>query len=428
MIEFFDAQPDVAVQPAEYQRLLGYPRDWVVRGRALELADWARDWYAQHGRPWVYSRQASCLKSSDDSICVDGARFTSQRLQKTLADAEADRLVLVAVSAGAELEQAAQQLWLEEKPDEYFFLEVFGSAVVEHLITMHGARLCAWAESQDLAVLPHYSPGYPDWDISQQPQLLDLIRQSREYPFPTQLEVLSSGMLRPKKSLLAAFGVTPQTKNVLRLSELNPCQSCSFLPCQYRRAPYRQALPYSDELAAQTRQAIIRGSSLVSVLDRSAKYGVNAKALARWSKDRLKLSQSHDGTIDALFHYEGTTCSNMGRQLSFHYRVKLGPRESGYPIREEACCPAPDDEGHRFMCRFLEDPKSLKVVLDGEKPLLGRPLNDVLTWQNSTAAAGCYCESADRLHKWRLVLETIHYALVQRESVLKNGSDIAAIR
>ena len=42
MIEFFDAQPDVAVQPAEYQRLLGYPRDWVVRGRALELADWAR--------------------------------------------------------------------------------------------------------------------------------------------------------------------------------------------------------------------------------------------------------------------------------------------------------------------------------------------------------------------------------------------------
>ena len=126
---------------------------------------------------------------------------------------------------------------LEEKPDEYFFLEVYGSAVVEHLITMHGARLCAWAESKELAVLPHYSPGYPDWDVAQQPQLLSLIRQTREYPFPAQLEVLSSGMLRPKKSLLAAFGITSQTKNVLRLSDLNPCQSCSFLPCQYRRAP-----------------------------------------------------------------------------------------------------------------------------------------------------------------------------------------------
>ena len=47
---------------------------------------------------------------------------------------------------------------------------------------------------------------------------------------------------------------------------------------------------------------------------------------------------------------------------------------------------------------------------------LGRPLNDVLTWDGPTGAAGCYCELNDRLHKWRLVLETIHYALVQRES------------
>ncbi|HEY4233503.1 MAG TPA: hypothetical protein VGM76_08755 [Lacipirellulaceae bacterium] len=415
MIEFVDTHPDVSVQAAEYKRLLGYPRDWVVSGRALELTEWARDWYAQYGRPWVYSRQASRMKTCSGSICIDDFQFASPRLVQTLDDAEADRIVIVAVSAGPELEETAQQLWREEKPDEYFFLEVYGSAVVEHLITMHGARLCAWAESQDLAVLPHYSPGYPDWDIAQQPKLLELIRQTREHQLPAQLEVLCSGMLRPKKSLLAVFGVTPHAKNVLRLTELNPCESCSFLPCQYRRAPYRRALPYSDELVAQTRQAASRASSLVSVLDRNAKYVVNAKALARWSTDRLKLTCSENGTIDAMFHYEGTTCSNMGRRLSFHYRVKLGSRKEGYPIRNACCCPAPDDEGHLSMCRFMDDPQALKVVLDREKPLLGRPLNDVLRWENAGAAAGCYCESIDRLHKWRLVLETIHYALVQRE-------------
>src|SRR5882672_303010 len=222
MIEYVDTQPDISVQGAEYQRLLGYPRDWVVSGRAMELAEWARDWYAQHGRPWVYSRQASRVKTCDGSICIDGSKFTSRRLQTTLDETQADRIVLAAVSAGPELEQMAQQLWREEKPDEYFFLEVYGSAVVEHLITMHGARLCAWAESQDLAVLPHYSPGYTDWDIAEQSQLLELISQTRERPLPAPLEVLSSGMLRPKKSLLAVFGLTPHTQNVLRLSELNP--------------------------------------------------------------------------------------------------------------------------------------------------------------------------------------------------------------
>ena len=81
-------------------------------------------------------------------------QFTSRRLQTTLDEAQADRIVLAAVSAGPELEQMAQQLWREEKPDEYFFFEVYGSAVVEHLITMHGARLCAGPSRRTLPCCP----------------------------------------------------------------------------------------------------------------------------------------------------------------------------------------------------------------------------------------------------------------------------------
>jgi hypothetical protein len=420
MIELVDTNPDTNVQPAEFKRLLGYPPDRVVEGRALELMNWARSWFARNGRPWVYSRTAERLEIGAGSVRIDGVQFSSNRLQSALVDANADRVVLVAASAGHQLEQAAQELWREEKPDEYFFLEVYGSAIVEHLITMHGARLCAWADSQDLAVLPHYSPGYTDWDVAQQSRLLELISQTRQHRLPAKLETLQSGMLRPKKSLLAVFGVTRQTTNVLRLTELNPCQSCSFLPCQYRRAPYRRASAYSENVLSQTRPTSPTTDSgtisAVTPLDRDARYAVNVKALSRWSKERLKLNHAEDGSIEALFHYEGTTCSNMGRQLSFHYSLKLGPRDKGYPILDEKCCPTPDDTGHRFMCRFLDDERGLKAVLAAEKPLLGRPLNDVLSWHDSSVAAGCYCESIDRLHKWRLALETVHYALVQREA------------
>src|SRR5829696_9033949 len=127
MIELVDTLPDINVQPAEYKRLLGYPRERVLEGRARELADWARAWYATHGRPWVYARQAQTLDITNGSILIDGVAFASKRLQKTLHQAEADGAILVAVSAGPELEAEAQKLWMEEKPDEYFFLEIFGS-------------------------------------------------------------------------------------------------------------------------------------------------------------------------------------------------------------------------------------------------------------------------------------------------------------
>jgi hypothetical protein len=106
----------------------------------------------------------------------------------------------------------------------------------------------------------------------------------------------------------------------------------------------------------------------------------------------------------------------MGRPLAFDYNVKLGPREEGYPIRAQRCAPAAGDIGHTRMCQYLEDPERLMASIDCEKPLAGQRLNAVLAWRRDWSAAGCYCEAASREHKWGLVLETIHFALAQRES------------
>ncbi len=45
-------------------------------------------------------------------------------------------------------------------------------------------------------------------------------------------------MLRPKKSLLAVFGVTRELDRVRGLRALTPCGTCSYANCQYRREPY----------------------------------------------------------------------------------------------------------------------------------------------------------------------------------------------
>jgi hypothetical protein len=382
VIELIDTHPEVNVQPAEYFRLLGYPRGREPEGRAEEAAVRAREWYAEHGRPWIYAREAELLEIADRTISIDGELFVTPRLQHSLECADAHSVIVAAVCAGPEAEQETQRLWRKDKPDEYFFLEMFAAAVVEHLVASVGTRLWSWAEERGMAVLPHYSPGYSEWDIGEQPRLLALVKRR---PLPGELHSLDSGALLPKKSLLAVFGLTRHSERVQRISDIQPCETCSLTPCRYRRAPYRE--------------------------QREARYTVNPKALRRWAAERLRIEPLADGKLLAKFRYDGTTCSNMGLPLAFDYTVLLGSREQGYPIVGQSCSAAPGDTGHRSMCQYVKRGEDLMAEVAGEKPLAGQPLADVLGWTRTMNLSGCYCDAAGRDHKWGLVLETIHFKL-----------------
>lgn len=401
MIEIFDSAPAVAVDEVEYVRLLGYPRGHVLAERARELADQAGSWYARHGRPWVYARELRDPVVEGDTVRFGHHVLRARRLARLLREAGADRVVLVAVSAGAEIEQAAHEAWRAERPDEYFFLEMYGSAVVEHLTMQIGARLCAWADGERLAVLPHDSPGYPEWDVAEQGHLLDL---SGRDELPGTLDVLESGMLRPKKSLLAVFGVTPHVDRVADLRQLVPCEHCAFTPCQFRRAPYRRAVPAEEAPAADTSAAGDAGGA-------APPYRTSVRALRRWAAERLAMARRADGSVEAVFRYDGSTCSNMGRSLAFRYTVTLEPRDGRYVIAGQRCEPVEGDEGYQFMCEYIREGDSLVDAIRSESPLAGRPLDEVLTWSRPSLGPACYCESDARLHKWGLVLETIHFAL-----------------
>ena len=117
-----------------------------------------------------------------------------------------------------------------------------------------------------------------------------------------------------------------------------------------------------------------------------------------------------------MFRYDGTTCTNMGRPLAFQYNVKLGRAQEGYPIREQQCAPAPGDTGHTSMCQYHRQRRPLMAAIDSEKPLHGTAARMPCSHGGARQSrAGCYCDPASREHKWGLVLETIHYALAQKE-------------
>ncbi|HLX71416.1 MAG TPA: hypothetical protein VKV04_17455 [Verrucomicrobiae bacterium] len=241
MFTLTEINPAVEVPESEYQRLLGYPRQHSLEGRARELADGARAWFSKDGHPWICAREISSVEFRDKKVSIGEKEFSSQRLHQLFAESDVHTAVLVAVSAGRECEEYARQLWEEGKPDEYFFLEVLGSAVVEQLIVLANAHICGWADDNKLAALPYFSPGYSGWDIAEQISLWNLFRERFDGGFPGALEVMESGMLRPKKSQLTVVGLTHELEKARRFSRLIPCESCSLPNCRYRRGPYKRS-------------------------------------------------------------------------------------------------------------------------------------------------------------------------------------------
>ena len=157
----------------EYGRLLGYPAGKPLEGDVLARAEEALDWYRRHGKPRVVTRVVG---------------------EETLA----------AITAGVEVEDEVARLWAEERVDEAYFLDRLGAAVVEHLALSLGKPR---------------SPGHKGFPIEEQFRLYSQLT-------PADIEILPSGMLSPKNSILAVYGPDAE--------DGSPCADCDWR-CSFRR-------------------------------------------------------------------------------------------------------------------------------------------------------------------------------------------------
>jgi len=231
-----DTFPEVPSE--EFKRLLGVPSSYVFEGPVKSLAEWVPDWFRAHAHPWIFARLLGKVELHSDGVVLENTVLKSRALCRHLQHGCVSRAVVVAVGAGPEAEAAAAEYWRDGHPDRYFFIEAYASAVVEALVAESRRRICAWAEPGGLGVLRHCSPGYHGWSITDQAALLaTALPESETLPGP--LGVMESGMLHPKKSQLALFGITDEPDRVKHRDELVSCKICPMRQCTYRRNVYR---------------------------------------------------------------------------------------------------------------------------------------------------------------------------------------------
>lgn len=172
------------VAEREYARLLGYPWGTALEGAVRERAEQAADWYARYCRPRVY-----CAKLEGQSWIQTPAR-------------------VVAITAGIEVDEEVERLWSADRVDEAYFLDRYAAGVVEQLASELG---------------DYRSPGTAGVPFEEQWTLFSHIASLKP-----EIEILSSGMLRPKNSLLTM--VLEEGAH-----DPNPCMRCDLPGCRFRR-------------------------------------------------------------------------------------------------------------------------------------------------------------------------------------------------
>lgn len=234
---FVETNVHPVVSDAEFKRLLQVPADFVFTDQMAEQDAWVRAWYSEHGRPWLWASDVETCSVAGEVTTVGGQELTSRELARRFRQAHG--AVVVGASAGPEAEAEAARWWEQDEPDRYYFIESYASAVVEALIAEARGRLCAWADSRGSVLLPHYSPGYQGWTVGDQARVFSLLTERGTSPGP--LEVMSSGMLRPKKSQLAVFALAPVGSAAAEPADLVPCKYCAQRKCTFRREAYALA-------------------------------------------------------------------------------------------------------------------------------------------------------------------------------------------
>lgn len=359
------------------QRHLGLPPCAELDEKLLALIDQARSRFRQYGEPWGRTRLVSIEDIGDDTIELEEqVRLFSPFLAAGLRTAKAHALVVTGITAGAKVDSLIDELWKTDHPDEAMFLNAYSIAIVEHLRWRIGVHLRDAYQAQGQVLLPHYSPGYDGWSLSDQAQLHTILR-SQDNGSKMPIDLMSSGGLRPSKSQLAINGLTRNTDANIRSEQ------------------YWNSMSMTEVAAPDT-----------------PSYAFPEKTLALWRDRRLTLTALSERELHARFRMEGSTCNNMGIPLSFDFDVLLFREPlQGYRIGSASCQPSGNHTGYQSMCAYLDNPDRCMNQLGTHRPLVGCLLKDVLSWNPQVSPAGCLCTRANQDHKWRIVLQTIHFAV-----------------
>jgi len=155
----------------------------------------------------------------------DGLTITSEVLSLVLSRCQ--QVAIFVANIGRSLEERVAQLMKEGQILRATILDAIGSEVAEKTACYLQDKVRELANSNGAEVTLRYSPGYCDWDITQQRVLFQAMNSA-----PLGVNLTEECLMVPCKSVSGIIGLGHFEKWQLKYS---PCRFCTQMDCQSRR-------------------------------------------------------------------------------------------------------------------------------------------------------------------------------------------------
>lgn len=172
-----------------------------------------------------YTYKTFCCAVENGKVIIDNRIIIeSKNLSKNLADCK--EVILFAATLGTQADRLIKK---------YSFLEISkavvmqaaAAAVIEEYCDQCQKKIETELEKENLFLRPRFSPGYGDFDLKYQKDMIALL----DCPRKIGLTLTDSLLLAPSKSVTAIMGITTTNRHC----HIKGCEVCTKINCNFRR-------------------------------------------------------------------------------------------------------------------------------------------------------------------------------------------------
>lgn len=225
-IKFQGSLHQLTIDKSHYVRRLGYPKDYEVSEDIEESMKCAAEWYQEHGDPWLQIYEVD-IDLKDEKIYLNGIETQAPKVYSRFKKHHVEKALLIASTAGINVDKESMKLWSLNCPDTAFFLGTYAASVAESLVNFAITYCKDWCHKKGMKTLSRYSPGYPGWDLKEQFLLMDIIQKESKEPIP--ITISETSLLTPLKSQFSLVGVYNGEISEKQIDI--ECAQCTFIDC-----------------------------------------------------------------------------------------------------------------------------------------------------------------------------------------------------
>lgn len=210
------------VRTKEAVRYLGYGNH-AIDGRTLALISSSfQELEEAAGRRSIY--RIFDVSQEEEALLIGTLKINSKNLRRNLKSCE--KAYILAATLGVGVDTLLRRYTLTDMA-RVVILQACAAAMLEEYLDGCQEILSREQEKDGYYLRPRFSPGYGDFPITHQEQILQIL----DAPKKIGLSLTAGSMLTPTKSVTAIVG----------LSKLNipchvqGCEACDKIDCTYRR-------------------------------------------------------------------------------------------------------------------------------------------------------------------------------------------------